>query len=486
MDSLALMTDLYQLTMACGYWKTGLADREACFHLYFRENPFQGGFTISCGLQSALEYLRNYRHTPDDLEYLASLKGPSGAPLFNCDFLHMLEHLTLSCNIEAVPDGTAVFPFEPLIRVTGRLVECQLLETPLLNIINFQTLIATKAARICLAARGDPVIEFGLRRAQGQDGGLSASKAAFVGGCVGTSNVLAGKKFGIPVKGTQAHSWVMAFDNEREAFQAWGEAMPDSGILLVDTYNSLEGVRHAVETGRLMREKGVPLLGIRLDSGDLAWLSREARRILDEAGFPDCIILASNDLDEHIIASLKEQGALINVWGVGTRLATGHEQSALGGIYKLSAVKDEDDRWVYKIKLSEQNVKINVPGFLRTRRFFQDGVFLADMIYDERTGAPDAPEIVNIQDPTHRMVITEGTPFEDLPVPVMRNGRIIYAPPSIEESQARARDQLRRLPEGIKRFVNPRIFAAGLERDLHDLRNRMILEARRAYKRETM
>ena len=289
--SLALLTDLYQLTMACAYWKSGTADKEAAFHLTFREAPFQGGFTIASGLEPAIEWLKAFQFSDPDLAYLATIPGPDKQPLFGKDFLDYLRKFKFSCDVDAVPEGTVVFPHEPLLRVQGPLLQAQLLETPLLNFLNFQSLIATKAARICLAARGEPVIEFGLRRAQGIDGGLTASRAAYVGGCAGTSNVLAGKTFGIPVSGTHAHSWVMSFDNEKQAFEEYAQALPNNCIFLVDTYDSLEGVRHAVEVGKELRQRGSELVGIRLDSGDLAFLSIEARKILDKSGFSNAAII---------------------------------------------------------------------------------------------------------------------------------------------------------------------------------------------------
>src|SRR2546422_1193636 len=318
----ALLTDLYQLTMAYGYWRSGRAEREAVFHLFFRDLPFQCGFTLKAGLAPAIEFLRVFQFTEDDLAFLGAIRGNDDQPLFDRGFLDYLGTLRFSCDVDAIPEGTAVFPQEPLLRIQGPILQCQLLETALLNLINFQSLIATKAARVCLAARGEPVLEFGLRRAQGVDGALAASRAAYIGGCAATSNVLAAKLYGIPVRGTHAHSWVMSFDDEREAFRAYAEAMPNNCVFLVDTYDTLEGVRRAVEVGRLLRGRGHEMVGIRLDSGDLAWLSVEARKLLDAAGFPNAVIVASNDLDEHIIVSLKEQGARINVWGVGTKLVT--------------------------------------------------------------------------------------------------------------------------------------------------------------------
>src|SRR5215213_2354655 len=350
-QSLSLLTDLYQLTMAYGYWKLGRGEQEAVFHLTFRKHPFAGGFTVACGLHAVIDYLRALRFDESDVGYLATLKGNDGRPLFDRKFLDYLRDMRFTCDIDAIPEGTAVFPHEPLVRVKGPILQAQIIETPLLNLVNFQTLIATKAARVCLAARGEPVLEFGLRRAQGIDGALSASRAAYVGGCAATSNVLAGRLFGIPVKGTHAHSWVMSFEDEREAFQEYAEALPNNCVFLADTYDTLEGVRRAAEVGKKLRARGHEMVGIRLDSGDLAYLSIEARKILDEAGFPRAAILASNDLDENLIASLKEQGAKVNVWGVGTKLVTAYDQPALGGVYKMAAIRAKDGKaWEHKVK----------------------------------------------------------------------------------------------------------------------------------------
>src|SRR6266850_4220053 len=290
-SSLALLTDLYQLTMAYGYWKSGVQDKEAVFHLSFRKNPFEGGFSIACGLAYAVDFASHFRFTADDVAYLAELQGNDGKALFDREFLDYLQSMRFSCHMDAIPEGTVVFPHEPLVRVQGPLIQCQLLETPLLNIINFQTLIATKAARVCLAAKGAPVLEFGLRRAHGQDGALAATRAAYIGGCAATSNVLAGKVFGIPVRGTHAHSWVMSFPSEPEAFAAFAATLPGNTIFLVDTYDTLTGVRNAIEIGRALRLQGHDLMGIRLDSGDLAYLSIQARRLLNEAGFEKTQIL---------------------------------------------------------------------------------------------------------------------------------------------------------------------------------------------------
>jgi nicotinate phosphoribosyltransferase len=475
----ALLTDLYQLTMAYGYWKSGRAEQEAVFHLFFRKNPFQGGFTLAAGLADALAYLRAFHFEDDELSYLAGLSGRDGKALFEKAFLEYLRGLRFTCDVHAMPEGTAVFPQEPMLRVQGPILQGQLVETALLNCLNFQSLIATKAARICLAAEGDPVIEFGLRRAQGVDGALTASRAARIGGCAGTSNVLAGKLFGVPVKGTHAHSWVMSFDDEPGAFQAYAEAMPNNCIFLVDTYDSLTGVRHAIEAGGRLRAQGHELAGIRLDSGDLAYLSIEARKLLDAAGFPDAAIVASNDLDEHLIASLKQQRAAINVWGVGTKLVTAFDQPALGGVYKLTALREPNGAWTHKVKVSEQTAKVTNPGFLQVRRFRSQTEFIGDAIYDESQPVPKEFVIVDPVDATRRKNLSTSDASEDLLLPVMRQGEMLYELPNLDAIRARAQQQLWMLHAGIKRFENPHQYPAGLELTLHELKTRLILQARR-------
>jgi nicotinate phosphoribosyltransferase len=476
--SLALSTDLYQLTMAQAYRRAGRAEEEAVFHLFFRKNPFDGGFAVACGLARSLDYLAGFHFAAEDLAYLGSLEGNDGRPLFEEDFLRELGEMRLRCDVDAVPEGTIVFPYEPLVRVCGPILHAQIVESALLNFVNFETLIATKAARVCLAARGDEVIDFGLRRAQGPDGGLSASRAAFVGGCAATSNVLAGRLFGLPVRGTHAHSWVMAFDSELEAFEEWARAQPNNCSFLVDTYDTIEGVRRAAEVALRLRQRGHEPVGIRLDSGDLAYLSIEARKILDAAGLESARIMASNDLDEHLIASLKEQGARIDLWGVGTRLVTGGDQPALGGVYKLGAVRQPGRPWQHRVKVSEQAAKTTNPGVQQVRRFSGPAGFLADVIFDEETGLPDAPVVVDPLDPTRRKRIAPGTPGEDLLVPVARRGRLVYEPPPLAAVRAHAQEQIGRLHPGIKRFVNPHQYPVGLALELHELKTRLVMEAR--------
>ena len=483
---LALLTDLYQLTMAQGYWKTGTTEQEAVFSMYFRKNPFQGGFAVHCGLAYLIDYLQDFRFQPSDLAYLATLKGNDGQPLLEPAFLEYLAQMEFSCTIDAIPEGTVVFPNEPLVRVRGPLFQCQLVESAILNIVNFQTLIATKAARICIAAKGEPVLEFGLRRAQGIDGGLAASRAAYIGGCVATSNVLAGKLFGIPVKGTHAHSWVMSFPDELSSFKAYAAAMPNNCVFLVDTYNTLEGVGNAISVGRELRQQGYEMSGIRLDSGDLAYLSIEARRMLDEAGFPKAAIVASNDLDEHIIASLKVQEARVNTWGVGTKLATAADQPALGGVYKLCALRNaETGEWEHKIKLSEQRHKVSNPGLQQVRRFTEQGKLVADMIWDELT--PPSSEgpwrIVDPMDETRRKKLPAALPHEDLLVPIFEAGKLVYEQPDIRSVKARVQSQLRALDRSIKRFVNPHNYPVGLEQGLYRKKTDLIISLRESGQR---
>ena len=473
-QSLSLVTDLYQLTMAAGYWREGLADREAVFHHYFREAPFGGAFAVAAGLANALEWLRELRFREDDIDYLLGLKGRAGDPLFQPEFLDYLAGIAFDCDVDAVPEGTVVFAHEPLLRVRGPLIQCQLAETALLNIVNFQTLVATKAARVCLAAGPDPVLEFGLRRAQGIDGGLSASRAAFIGGCAGTSNVLAGKLYDIPVKGTHAHSWVVAFDSESEAFEALARALPNDSVLLVDTYDTLEGVRRAAEVGRALHARGGHLAGIRLDSGDLAGLSIEARKILDAAGLPGTQIVASNDLDEHEILKLKDRGARIGVWGVGTSIASAKGQSALGGVYKLSLLRNGSGEWEGKAKRSEDPAKASLPGMLQVRRFFEGDRIGADLVFDERQ--PPKHPCTGVEFPSS----SPGPGIElrgrhvDLLQPVLRKREPVGSRDTVAEAQERCRSQLSQLPAEFLGIRAERSFPVLLESGLRRLREKVL------------
>ena len=478
-SSRALFTDLYQLTMAAAYQTSGIASTEACFHLFFRNNPFDGGYAVACGLEQVIEYLSDLSFTADDIAYLRQRTGNDGAALFREPFLEWLSEMRFELDVDAVPEGTVVFPREPLLRVCGPIVQCQLVETALLNCVNFQTLVATKASRVCLAAQGDPVVEFGLRRAQGPDGGMSASRAAYVGGCAGTSNTLAGSRYGIPVSGTHAHSWVMAWDTEMEAFEAYAEALPNNCTLVIDTYDTLEGARHAVRIGTLLRDRGQRLAGVRIDSGDLAWLSKRVREILDQGGFPDVKIVASNELDEHLIVSLKDQGARVDLWGVGTKLATSWDQPALGGVYKLAAIRRSGEEWTPRIKLSEQTSKVTTPGVLGVRRFRRlDGSLAGDMVYDVTRPPLGEVQMIDPSDSTRRKNFAADDDFDDLLVPVFRKGVGVYECPTIDEVRERAARSLAQLDPTVTRFLNPHSYPVGLERSVHDVRTALVLKAR--------
>jgi nicotinate phosphoribosyltransferase len=471
-SNLALLTDFYQLTMAYAYWKAGKGEQEAVFNLFFRKNPFEGGFTLAAGLDYVVDYCKNLRFESGELEYLRKMKQKDGSAMFEASFLKYLKELRFTCDIDAVEEG--------MVQVRGSLIQCQLLETPLLNILNFQTLIATKAARINLAAQGAPVLEFGLRRAQGIDGALAASRASYIGGCTSTSNVMAGKLFDIPVSGTHAHSWILSFDSELEAFYAYAEAFPDHCVFLVDTYDTLGGVKNAIQVGLSLREKGKEMLGIRIDSGDLAYFSIQARQLLDEAGFPNAKVYASNDLDEYIITSLKSQDAAIDVWGVGTKLVTAFDQPALGAVYKLSAVKNEAGNWVPKVKVSQQSLKINVPGIHKVRRYFSKGKAVADMIYLEGQAIdPQGIMIIDPNDATQRKrLMPSFYEEEELLKPIFRKGELVYSLPSLQQIRERAGTQLEAFDKTHKRLINPHVYPVGLEEKLHQLRMELVIEAK--------
>ncbi len=470
----ALLTDYYQLTMAYAHWKAGTHELPAVFTLYFRTNPFEGGYSLFAGLDLAREWLEEFHFSEDDIAFIGSLKNSAGAPLYETPFLDYLAESRLRCDIDSAPEGSVVFPNEPVVRVSGPIWQCQWLETPLLNILNFQTLVATKAARIVHAARGGEVIEFGLRRAQGFDGALSASRAAFLGGVTATSNTLAGKRFGIPLSGTQSHAWVMSFDEEEEAFQRYAEALPDRCIFLVDTFDSLRGLERAALVGKQMKAQGKTLGGIRLDSGDLAYLSQQARRILDAAGLQKTKIVATNELDEYLIQSLHLQGAKIDVWGVGTKLVTAYEQAAMSGVYKLVAVKPGDS-WKYKIKVSDQPAKISNPGIPMVRRFFNaEGNFEGDLVYDADEN-PDA--IDRIIDPTvsHRIKrIQPSWKHEELLEPFFRDGKSVTRAIPLQELQRRATASLNHLHPGHLRLEHPHAYPVGLSPRLAELKTELI------------
>lgn len=459
-----LLTDFYQLTMAYGYWQLGKHEEEATFHLLFRRHPFKGNYALGVGLGSVLDFLADWHFTPADLAYLAALTGADNNPLFNKAFISMLGELRLTCQVDAMPEGTVVFANEPILRIQGPLMQCQLLESILLNLMNFQTLIATKATRVCDAAAGDPVLEFGMRRAQGPDGALSASRAAYLGGCVATSNALAGQRYGIPVRGTHAHSWVTAFDTESDAFAAYASVMPQQAVLLVDTYNTVQGVKNAIEVGKQLRAKGADLQGIRLDSGDLAGLSIIARELLNEAGFEKTSIIASNSLDEHVIRQLKAAGAKIDAWGVGTNLTTAYDQPALDGVYKMGALKNEHGVWESKIKLSEQEVKISNPGRHQVRRYFKNDQWLGDVIYDVDLGIPSKPQGMNVDGQPCAIDFSEATSYTDLLQPVFARGKCLQTRESLPDIRDRALAEL----HAFKQSVGESTYPVCLEKKLHE------------------
>jgi nicotinate phosphoribosyltransferase len=477
-QSLALLTDQYQMTMSYAYWKMGLANKEAVFHLFFRKKPFGGGFAVACGLEAVIDYLQNFRYDSSDLAYLQTVEDIEGKRMFHDSFLDYLQNLRFTCSVDAVCEGTAVFPYQPLLRIQGPIIQCQLLETPLLNLINFPTIIATKAARIRLAAGDDEVIEFGLRRAQGIDGAITAARSAFVGGCDSTSNILAGKLYGIPIRGTHSHSWVMIFDSELESFQTYAEALPANCVFLVDTYNTIVGVQNAIKVGQWLREKGYQMLGIRLDSGDLSYLSAEARRLLDEAGFQKTKIVASNELDEILITDLKRQGAKVTVWGVGTNLVTAKDQPALDGVYKISAVRDPGGEWKYKLKLSEQLSKVSNPGILQVRRFYNDRENVADVIYDLGSVLGKTCQMVDPFDPTRRKILSENLQSRDLLQPIFKEGKLVYSLPTLKQIQDYTKQELSHFHPGIKRFFNPHIYPVGMEKSLYELKTELVEKVR--------
>lgn len=464
--------------MAYGFWKSGMENKESVFHLFFRRAPFNGNYCISCGLENVIGYIETLNLSKDDLDYLDSIKGNDGNRLFEEKFLRYLEDLEFNCNIDAVPEGTIVFPLEPVLRIQGPIIQCQLLETPLLNLINFPSLVATKAARICRAAQGDSVLEFGLRRAQGVDGAMTASRAAYIGGCAATSNVLAGKQYGIPVRGTIAHSWVMAFADEIESFRTYSDVMPNNCVLLVDTYSTINGIRKAISVGQELREKGYDLAGIRLDSGDLAYLSSKARQMLDESGFNNTRIVASNDLDETIIQSLKIQQAKIDTWGVGTKLVTAYDQPALDGVYKLSAIRSPGKDWEYKIKISEQSVKVTTPGIHQVRRYFRNGLYGGDVIFDVKSDMANGCTMIDPFDITRQKTIDADVRYKDLLEPIFEKGKLVYEVPSIEAIRQKVQDEINLFHPTIMRLIHPHTYPVGNEKSLNQLKLDLTLKAR--------
>lgn len=475
MRNLTLLTDLYELTMMQGYFKNKANDI-VVFDAFYRRNPSGSGYAIACGLEQVIDYIKNLRFSEEDIEYLKGLK------MFDSDFIEYLANFKFSGDIYAIPEGTVVFPKEPLLKVIAPAMEAQLIETAILNIINHQSLIATKASRVCYAARGEGIMEFGLRRAQGPDAGIYGARAAVIAGCVGTSNVLAGQMFDIPVKGTHAHSWVMSFPDEYTAFKNYAQLYPGACLLLVDTYDTLKsGVPNAIRVFNEMREDGIELknYGIRLDSGDLAYLSKKARKMLDEAGFEDAIISASSDLDEYLIDSLKSQGAKITSWGVGTNLITSKDCPAFGGVYKLAAVMDEETgKFLPKIKLSENSEKITNPGNKTIYRIYDtEGKIKADLIALVGEKFSESEPLL-LFDPVETWKKTYLLPGEytmrELLVPIFVKGECVYESPATMEIRDYCAKELDTLWEETRRLVNPNKVYVDLSNELYQVKQKLL------------
>jgi len=475
--NLTLLTDLYELTMMQGYFKEKDANETVIFDAFYRSNPNNNGYAICAGLEQVIEYIKNLHFDQEDIDYLRT------TGLFGDDFLEYLKQFHFSGDIYAVLEGTVVFPREPLIKVIAPIMEAQLVETALLNIVNHQSLIATKTARVIYAAQGDGVMEFGLRRAQGPDAGIYGARAAMIAGCIGTSNVLAGQMFDVPVKGTHAHSWIMSFPDELTAFRTYARMYPSACILLADTYDTLKsGVPHAIQVFQEMRSAGIPLTfyGIRLDSGDLAYLSKEAKKMLDKAGFPDAVISASNDLDENLISSLKLQGAAINSWGVGTNLITSKDCPSFGGVYKLAAIMDKKTgKFVPKIKVSENAEKITNPGNKTIRRIYnkETGKIIADLIcLVEETY--DSGNSLLLFDPVETWKKTHLAPnsyvMRELLVPIFLGGRCVYESPKVMEIQKYCKAELATLWEESLRLEYPHRTHVDLSMPLWTMKNELL------------
>jgi len=471
-QNLTLLTDLYELTMMQGYFKHKDRNETVIFDAFYRNNPCGGGYAIAAGLEQLIQYIKELHFSPQYIDYLASLH------IFDRDFLDYLADFHFSGDIYAIPEGTVVFPREPLVKVIAPIMEAQLVETAILNIINHQSLIATKAARVCYAAKGDGIMEFGLRRAQGPDAGIYGARAAVIGGCIGTSNVLCGQLFDIPVKGTHAHSWIMSFPDEYTAFKTYADLYPSACILLVDTYDTLKsGVPNAIRVFSEMRAAGIPLTyyGIRLDSGDLAYLSKKARRMLDDAGFTDAVISASNDLDEYLIETLKAQGAAITSWGVGTNLITAKDNPAFGGVYKLAAIMNENGDFIPKIKLSENSEKITNPGNKTVYRIYEKetGKIKADLIcLVGETFNENTPLL--LFDPTEPWKKTKLAPgtytLREIMVPIFQNGTCCYASPKVMDIRTYCQNEQNTLWDETRRFANPHKVYIDLSQKLYDIK----------------
>ena len=475
-QNLTLLTDLYELTMMQGYFKNKNRNETVIFDAFYRSNPCGGGYAIAAGLEQVIEYIKNLHFSEEDIAYLA------GLGIFDKDFLEYLRDFRFTGDIYAIPEGTVMFPREPMVKVIAPIMEAQLVETAILNIINHQSLIATKAARVCYAAKGDGIMEFGLRRAQGPDAGVYGARAAMIAGCVGTSNVLAGEMFGVPVKGTHAHSWIMSFPDEYTAFKTYANLYHQACILLVDTYDTLNsGVPNAIRVFTEMREAGIPLsfYGIRLDSGDLAYLSKKARKMLDEAGFTDAVISASNDLDEYLIDSLKAQGATITSWGVGTHMITAKDNPSFGGVYKLAAIKGADGKFIPKIKLSENSEKVTNPGNKKIYRIYdrETGKIKADLIcLEEEVFSEDEDMLLfDPLEPWKKTKLKSGTfTLRPLMEKIFENGECVYTSPKVMDIRDYCIKEQNTLWEETRRFANPHKVYVDLSAKLYDIKIQLL------------
>ena len=473
--NLTLLTDLYELTMMQGYYEKG-QNENVIFDVFFRQNPCNNGYSVCAGLDQVIDYIKNLHFTYDDVDYLR------GLGIFKEDFFHYLSGFHFSGDIYAIPEGTVVFPKEPLLKVVAPIMEAQLVETAILNIINHQSLIATKTSRIVFAANGDGIMEFGLRRAQGPDAGLYGARAAMIGGCVGTSNVLAGQMFDVPVMGTHAHSWIMSFPDEYTAFKTYAEMYPDNCTLLVDTYDTLKsGVPNAIRVFQEFKDTGKPLIkyGIRLDSGDLAYLSKEARKMLDEAGFPEATICASNDLDEFLLHDLKMQGAAIDSWGVGTNLITSKDCPSFGGVYKLAAIQNEEGEFVPKIKISENTEKITNPGNKTIYRIYEkaSGKIKADLICfaDEVIDPKQDLLLFDPMDTWKKTKLAGGTyTVREILLPIFKNGECLYKSPTLKEIAAYCREEKDTLWDETKRLFYPHRVYVDLSQKLYAVKQSLL------------
>lgn len=474
--NLTLLTDFYELTMMQGYFKTQNTEK-VVFDAFYRKNPCDGGYAIAAGLDQVIDYIKNLRFSKEDIAYLRSLNT------FDEDFLNYLADFRFSGDIYAIPEGTVVFPREPLVKVVAPIMEAQLVETAILTIINHQSLIATKASRVVCAAKGDGIMEFGLRRAQGPDAGVYGARAAMIGGCIGTSNVLAGQLFDVPVKGTHAHSWIMSFPDELTAFRAYAKLYPSACILLADTYDTLgSGVPNAIRVFQEMRDASIPLTfyGIRLDSGDLAYISKKARKMLDDAGFPDAVISASNDLDEYLIDSLKIQGAAITSWGVGTNLITSKDCPSFGGVYKLAAIMDRHTgKFIPKIKLSENTEKVTNPGNKTIQRIYdkETGKIIADLIclVDEEFDEKNSLLLFDPIETWKKTHLAPGTyTMRELLVPIFKNGECVYESPKVMDIREYCKKEQETLWDESRRLVNPHEIHVDLSNELWHMKAQLL------------